>query len=49
MNGARNQPVEALAGADCRWCDAATLAEAEYKGDRALVCPDCGTPALRLF
>jgi hypothetical protein len=42
-------PVETLAGTTCRWCERADLRRGTYKDDRALVCPDCGTPAVRLF
>jgi hypothetical protein len=43
------EPIAALAGADCGWCGATALRRGTYKGDRAMVCEDCGTPALRLF
>jgi hypothetical protein len=42
-------PIAVLAGSDCGWCGATTLRRTTYKGDRAMVCEDCGTPALRLF
>lgn len=42
-------PVEMLVGTTCRSCERAALRRGTYKDDRALVCPDCGTPALWLF
>jgi hypothetical protein len=42
--------VAALAGETCSRCPTdAPLRRTTYRGDMALVCPDCGTPALRLF
>lgn len=41
--------LAALAGDDCGWCDAGTLARGEFKGDDAVVCDDCGTPAARVW
>lgn len=39
----------ALAGDDCRWCGDGTLARETFKGDDAVVCADCGTPAVRVW
>ncbi|MFC4447500.1 MULTISPECIES: HVO_A0556 family zinc finger protein [Halorussus] len=38
-----------LAGDDCRWCASGTLAREQFKGDDAVVCEDCGTPAARVW
>lgn len=48
MSG-RATAISAVLGEDCRWCGTGPLHETEYKGDTAICCPDCGTPALRLF
>jgi hypothetical protein len=37
-----------LAGADCSFCDG-SVSPGEYQGNPAVVCAQCGTPALRLF
>jgi hypothetical protein len=42
-------PIAVLVGADCGWCGATALGRGRYKDDRAVVCENCGTPALRLF
>ena len=39
----------ALVGDDCRWCATGTLAREAFKGDDAVVCEDCGTPAARVW
>jgi DNA-directed RNA polymerase subunit RPC12/RpoP len=42
--------VAALAEDTCSWCGTdEPLRRTTYKDDTALVCPDCGTPTLRLF
>lgn len=41
--------LAALAGDDCRWCGTGTLAREEFKGDDAVVCDACGTPAVRVW
>ena len=38
-----------LVGDDCSWCGAGTLAREEFKGDAAVVCEECGTPAVRVW
>lgn len=38
-----------LVGGDCRWCATGTLAREEFKGDAAVVCENCGTPAVRVW
>ncbi|WP_168216254.1 HVO_A0556 family zinc finger protein [Halorussus halobius] len=39
----------ALGGEDCPWCEAGTLRRETFKGDDAVVCEDCGTPAVRVW
>lgn len=41
--------LAALAGDDCRWCATGTLSRRQFKGDDAVVCEDCGTPAARVW
>jgi len=41
--------LTALVGDDCSWCGAGTLAREEFKGDAAVVCEECGTPAVRVW
>lgn len=40
-----------LKGAECPWTEdcSGTLERKEYKGDDALVCPDCDTPIVRVW
>ncbi|WP_166035434.1 HVO_A0556 family zinc finger protein [Halorussus pelagicus] len=39
----------ALVGDDCSWCATGTLVREEFKGDAAVVCVECGTPAARVW
>jgi hypothetical protein len=48
-NDASESPLAALAGDDCRWCATGTLARESFKGDAAVVCENCGTPAARVW
>jgi hypothetical protein len=41
--------LAALVGDDCSWCATGTLAREEFRGDDAVVCEDCGTPAARVW
>ncbi|UPV75209.1 hypothetical protein M0R89_03850 [Halorussus limi] len=41
--------LAALVGDECSWCAAGTLAREEFKGDAAVVCEECGTPAARVW
>jgi hypothetical protein len=41
--------VDSLADRDCPNCDDGALEPAEFKNDAAAVCPDCGTPSVRVF
>lgn len=36
-------------GPECQWCDDGSLAIGPYKGDRAAVCDECGTPGIRVW
>ncbi|MFC4550066.1 MULTISPECIES: HVO_A0556 family zinc finger protein [Halorussus] len=38
-----------LVGDECRWCATGTLAREEFKSDDAVVCENCGTPAVRVW
>lgn len=38
-----------LVGRSCHFCETGTLVAAEYKGNDAVVCPDCGTPAVQFW
>lgn len=45
-----SEPVlVALVGDECSWCASGTLAREVFKGDEAVVCDDCGTPAARVW
>ncbi|WP_192498379.1 HVO_A0556 family zinc finger protein [Halorussus halophilus] len=46
---AAHDPISALVGDDCSWCANGALTRAEFKGDDAAVCDDCGTPAARVW
>ncbi|USZ67367.1 hypothetical protein NGM10_11565 [Halorussus salilacus] len=41
--------LAALVGDDCNWCARGTLARGEFKGDDAVVCEECDTPAARVW
>lgn len=41
--------IEELLGAECVWCELGELALEAYKGDTAVVCDNCGTPAARVW
>ena len=38
-----------LVGGDCKWCDGGTLVRRQFKGDAAVVCETCDTPAARVW
>lgn len=40
-------PFERLFGTPCQFCDDGTLAQGEYKGNDAVVCDACETPAVQ--
>lgn len=40
-------PFERLVGTSCQFCDDGTLAQGEYKGNVAVVCDACETPAVQ--
>ena len=42
--------VERLCGTDCQYGDCGgSLRHETFKGDEAVVCEECGTPAVRLW
>jgi hypothetical protein len=41
--------LAALVGDECSWCASGTLARETFKGDDAVVCENCGTPAVRVW
>jgi hypothetical protein len=41
--------LAALVGDDCSWCATGALTREEFKGDAAVVCEECGTPAARVW
>jgi len=41
--------LAALVGDECSWCEGGVLAHEEFKGDAAVVCEECGTPAARVW
>ena len=44
------EPVLAVpVGDDCPWCATGTLARGEFRGDDAVVCEECETPAVRVW
>lgn len=38
-----------LVGNTCPYCEEGTLADGRFKGDFAILCPECDTPAYRTF
>ena len=40
---------EKLTGRECPYCDRGTLTEGKFKGDFAILCSACETPAYRTF
>ena len=38
-----------LVGDDCAWCATGELTRESFKGDDAVVCENCGTPAARVW
>lgn len=40
---------ESLLGQDCPYCEQGTLTDGRFKGDFAILCPNCDTPAYRTF
>ena len=41
--------VARLSGTACHFCEEGSLVAGEYKGNEALVCTTCGTPAVQLW
>ncbi|WP_167599459.1 HVO_A0556 family zinc finger protein [Halorussus marinus] len=46
---ATDSVLATLAGDDCDWCSSGTLVRGRFKGDDAVVCEDCETPAVRVW
>lgn len=46
---ASDSVLAALVGDECSWCATGALAREEFKGDEAVVCEECGTPAARVW
>lgn len=44
-----NLVKDELIGKDCTYCDQGTLREGVYKGNFAILCSACETPAYRTF
>ncbi|MFC7205447.1 HVO_A0556 family zinc finger protein [Haloferax namakaokahaiae] len=40
---------ETMADDDCTYCDEGTLELRSYKDNDAIVCDDCGTPAVQVW
>ena len=38
-----------LVGDDCNWCPTGSLTRDEFRGDAAVVCETCETPAVRVW
>ncbi|SNZ15974.1 hypothetical protein SAMN06269185_2664 [Natronoarchaeum philippinense] len=47
----RRSVLQKLEGKECPWTEdcTGTLERGRYKGDEALVCPDCDTPIVRIW
>jgi len=41
--------VRRLEGQDCQWCTDGRLERGRYKGNVAVICEDCDTPAAQLW
>lgn len=46
---AGRQMLSLLEGRSCGFCDGGALERAEYKGNEAVVCDQCGTPRAQLW
>ena len=45
----RERVFEQLTGDTCDYCDDGELERGTYKGTRAVLCDECGTPAVRFW
>lgn len=45
--GGTGELFASLEGGDCGYCEDGELVRDRYKGDRAVVCAECGTPVAR--
>ena len=41
--------LEQYVGQQCQYCEEGSIREGDYKDTPAAICPNCETPALRLF
>ncbi len=48
-SGTTESMLRSLVGDDCCWCTAGTLTRETFKGDDAVVCENCETPAVRVW
>lgn len=46
-DGGTDELFASLEGRNCEYCEDGELVRERYKGDRAIVCAECGTPAAR--
>lgn len=47
--GDREAALDEIAQEMCSYCEADALARGTYKGNDAVVCEDCGTPAAQFW
>lgn len=45
----RRRLFEQLADQECGFCSGGSLVRAQFRGNDAVVCEECGTPAVRLW
>ncbi|WP_081704340.1 MULTISPECIES: HVO_A0556 family zinc finger protein [unclassified Natrinema] len=45
----RHKLVDELIGRPCSFCDDGSLMSGSYKGNRAVICEGCETPAAQLW
>ncbi len=46
--GDKREVLALVEGTECAYCQG-TLVSAQYKGNEAVVCDDCGTPAVQIW
>lgn len=49
LSAGRETLVEKLRNRECQYCDEGSLSKDTYKGNTAIVCDNCETPALQLW
>ncbi|WP_338042913.1 HVO_A0556 family zinc finger protein [Natrinema gari] len=45
----RHKLIDELTGRPCSFCDDGSLMSGSYKGNRAVICEGCETPAAQLW